>query len=404
MPRDIDMRKEYNLLTKHLLEEGYTKDRHPDYVKVCQSAWGKELWQNSAGGFEYTGEHLSKMVFKTGCGLLVKGNRFTVGRMSYMGIDWIPENNNPVITCPYRKDGCDLRNPVLGGMEGSVVKILQCDCRQTNEPYSYERSIDKIRDDENREIRRKYDAFSERVKGHVCYWQMRYNYCTGEWQQRYDPLECSRMCQNIGGVCSLTHRPVSRKRGNVFYDVRTSYIRRDGTLFDGEKVVRIEKGLRLFDTGKSMTICEQAERRCKEHIYSLVKNRYHAEILLYGLKVEVLNIRAEQRESRDLMQDLQDIKDGIEVIHASDMQNIQKEEKKKRRQQMKEKRIKKLEKKLLEVGYYNLEEYSLDRIHADKWLGTERIEELEQMREQKMNEEKNLPVQISLFDFPEVMP
>lgn len=117
----------------------------------------------------------------------------------------------------------------------------------------------------------------------------------------------------------------------------------------------------------------------------------------------MLNIRAEQRESRDLMQDLQDIRDGIEVTHASDVQKNQKEEKKRRRQQAQEKRKKKLEKKLLEVGYYNLEEYSLDRIHADKWLGEERIEELEQMREQKMKEEQNLPVQISLFDFPEVM-
>ncbi len=403
MPGDIDMRKEYNLLTKRLLSEGYTKDKHPDYVEVCKSAWGKELWQNLAGGFKYTREYLSKMVFKTGCGLLVKGIRFATGSLSYMGIDWIPENNNPVIACPYRKKNCNLRNSVLGGMDGGTVRMLKCDCRQTNEPYSYEQSIDKIHDDENREIRRKYDAFSERVKGHVCYWHMRYNDCTGEWQQRYDPLECAKMCQNVGGVCSLTHKPVSRKRGNVFYDVRTSHIRRDGTLFDGEEVIRIEKGIRLFDTGKSMTICEQAEKRCKEHIYSREKDRYHAEIFLYGWRVEVLNIRAEQRESRDLMQDLQDIRDGIKVTHASDVQKNQKEEKKRRRQQAQEKRKKKLEKKLLEVGYYNLEEYSLDRIHADKWLGEERIEELEQMREQKMKEEQNLPVQISLFDFPEVM-
>ena len=84
----------------------------------------------------------------------------------------------------------------------------------------------------------------------------------------------------------------------------------NAVLFDGEEVIRIEKGIRLFDTGKSMTICEQAEKRCKEHIYSREKDRYHAEIFLYGWRVEVLNIRAEQRESRDLMQDLQDIRDG----------------------------------------------------------------------------------------------
>ena len=110
MPGDIDMRKEDTLLTKRLLSEGYTKDKHPDYVEVCKSAWGKELWQNLAGGFKYTREYLSKMVFKTGCGLLVKGIRFATGSLSYMGIDWIPENNNPVIACPYSQNA-EMRLP-----------------------------------------------------------------------------------------------------------------------------------------------------------------------------------------------------------------------------------------------------------------------------------------------------
>lgn len=399
------MREEYNLLTKRLLAEGYTADDYPDYVRICGSRWGKELWQNMAGGFEYTKEYLSKMVFKTGCGLLVKGSRFSTGHMSYMGIDWIPENDNPVITCPFRKDDCSLRNPILGGVKRSnICKILQCDCHQTDEPYSYDKSMRKVIDDENEEIRRKYDAFSERVKGHVCHWHMHYNYNTGEWRQGYDPLVCAMNCQNVGGICRLTHKPVSKKRGNVFYDVRTSYIRQDGTLFDGEEVVRIEKGVRLFESAKSITICEQAERRCKDYIHDLVRNRYHAEIFVFGWAVEVLNIRTEQRESRDLMQDLQDIKDGIEVIHASDVQEKQKEEKKKRRQQAREAKIKKLEKKILETGYYNLEPYSLDRIHADKWLGEGRIEVLEQMREQKLKEEQNASVQMTLFDYPEVLP
>lgn len=388
------MEKELNLLTKKLLSEGYTADNYPDYVKVCRSSWGKELWQNMVGGFEYTSEYLSKLVFKTRCGLLVKGSRFLTGHMSYMGIDWIPENDNPVITCPYRNVDCNLNNPLLVGIYG----ILQCDCHQTNDPYDYGRSIEKVADDENKEAKRKYDAFSDRVKGHVCHWHMKYDYRLREWGQHYDPLECARMCNHIGGVCSLTHKPVSKKKGNVFYDVKTSYIRNDGTLFDGEEVVRIEKGIRLFETAKSMTICEQVEKRCREHIYNLVKDRYHVEILLYKWKVEVLNIRAEQREGRDLLQDLQDIREGIEVVHASDKQKAQKEEKKMRKQQSQEKRIARLEKKLIDTGYYNLEDYSLDKIHADKWLGEERIQELEGMRQEKIKEEREKPVQLSLFD------
>ena len=133
-------------------------------------------------------------------------------------------------------------------------------------------------------------------------------------------------------------------------------------------------------------------------IYNLVKDRYHVEILLYKWKVEVLNIRAEQREGRDLLQDLQDIREGIEVVHASDKQKAQKEEKKMRKQQSQEKRIARLEKKLIDTGYYNLEDYSLDKIHADKWLGEERIQELEGMRQEKIKEEREKPVQLSLFD------
>ncbi len=43
-----------------------------------------------------------------------------------------------------------------------------------------------------------------------------------------------------------------------------------------------------------------------------------------------------------------------------------------------------------------LEPYSLDKIHADKWLTPERIRELAEIREQRMQEEKNQPVQLSL--------
>lgn len=394
--------KNINLLTRQLLAEGYTADRHPDHVKVCSSAWGKELWQNLAGGFEYTNECLRSMVFKTGCGLLVKGSRFATGSMSYMGIDWRPENDNPVIACPYRMVGCSLRNPLLDGARKTCV-ISQCDCHQTKEAYSYTKSLDKVSDDEEKEKKRKYDEFSERVKGHVCHWCMRYNYSKGEWEQRYNPLECARNCQNVGGICGLTHKPVSKNKGNVFYDIKISYIRKDGTLFDGEEVISIKKGVRLFETAKSITICRQAERRCREHIYDKAKSRYHKEILTCGWKVEILNIRAEQRESRDLVQDLQDIRDGIYVTHASDVDRKQKEEKKERRQRAQEVRIERLEKKILQIGYYNLEKYSLDRIHADKWLGEERIRELEEIRYKRLEEKQNEPVQMTLFDFPEVL-
>lgn len=118
-----------------------------------------------------------------------------------------------------------------------------------------------------------------------------------------------------------------------------------------------------------------------------------------SIKVEVLNIRAESKPSRDLMQDLEDIKAGIEITHDSDTIAREKEYKRTKCQQAYEKRIQKLEKKILEVGYENLEDYSLDKIHADKWLTNERIMELEETRQQRIREEHEKPVQMSLFDY-----
>ena len=393
---------EYNLLTQRLLAEGYTADNYPDYVQLPGSCWGKNPLQNLHGGFEYTKEYRSRMVFETGCGLLVRGPSLGFGSMSYGGILWIPENNNPVICCPYKKDVCELRNTVLGGPRGGgLAKLLQCDCHQTNRIYEYEKSVDKIRDDMQKEKNRKYEEFVRKKGGHVCKWHTLYNEWTGEWKQDYDPMVCAAYCMNIGKDCDLTHKPVSRKKGNVFYDVKITRIRHDGTLFDGQETVTIVKGARLFETMKSMTICEAAARR-KKMIQGRNEIKYHAERTLLGTKVEVVNIRAERRESRDLMQDLQDIRDGIEVIHESDKAKQQKADKKARRQQAAEKRIRKLEKKLLETGYDALPEYSVDRIHADKWLGEKRIAELDTERQRLQQEKEKQPVQISLFDLPEM--
>lgn len=45
-----------------------------------------------------------------------------------------------------------------------------------------------------------------------------------------------------------------------------------------------------------------------------------------------------------------------------------------------------------------MEEYSLDKRHADKWLGEERIAELEHQRQEMEKEKSRQSVQISLAD------
>lgn len=394
------MSRKYNLLTQRLLAEGYTADHYPDYVRLPSgSCYGEEPLQNLNDGFEYTPRYLNKLVFKTGCGLLLKGSHFGFGGAWFAGISWIPENDNPLVTCPYRKDTCDSRNPLLSGPSGGgICKILQCDCHQTEEAYDYERSFDRVHDEKAAERNRKYKEFVKSKNGHVCHWHMNYNDWTEKWIQSYDPMTCARHCMNVGGVCDLTHQPISRKKGNVFYDVKISYIRKDGTLFDGEEVVRVNKGVRLFETNKSMTICEEAAKRCVQNIVDKERQKRHAEILINGWRVEVQNIRAEQRESRDLMQDLRDIKDGIQVIHASDLKKREDANKREKREKAKKKKIEKLERTLLEIGYYNLPEHSLDKIHADRWLSEDRIEEIEEMRARRLEEEIDKPIQLSLFD------
>ena len=394
--------KEYNLLTQRLLSEGYTKEKHPDYVRLQNASL--EVF-DTLGGFEYTLQYIGNKVYSTGCGLLVKGSYWSSGHMSYMGIDWRLENDNPVINCPYRKDDCKMRHELLNNVRGGgLCKFSGCDCHMVDTEYNYGKSLKKIYDDIDKERTRQYHEFSEKVNEHVCHWHMHYNEWEKKWQQVYDPMTCARYCQNAGGVCSLRHVPVSAKKGNVFYDVKTTSIRRDGTLFDGEKIVDIRKGKRLFERNVSLTICEEAAKRCVKEINEKETGRHHVEMVLQGLKVEVLSIRAERRESRDLMQDLEDIKAGIHISHESDAIKRKKEEKSERRKLAQKKKIEKLEKKILEVGYENLEDHSIDKIHADKWLTEDRIEELEDERDRRIKSEQEKPAQLSMFDYPEVMP
>lgn len=152
-----------------------------------------------------------------------------------------------------------------------------------------------------------------------------------------------------------------------------------------------------------MDIAKICARLCQDKIKEKMRNHYFTELFFseyHGryFSFEILNVRAEQRESRDLMQNLEDIRNGIQIVHASDMEKRDSENRRERRLQRRESAVRRLEKKLIEHGYESLEEFSADRRHADKWLGPERIAELEEMRQEKENEKKEQPVQLSLFD------
>lgn len=410
MSGDLGDMGKYNKLTQRLLSEGYTADNFPeDKVHIahgCYAMNGDPL-DNIYGGFEYNRIYCHAFVYKTGCGMHVIGKN-VIRNMGFSREEWCHENDNPVIRCPYDKPDCPDNDPRLHGMHGGGLCIqCWCVCHRTDEPYDYEHSFEKAEDERQKEMNRKYQEFSDARHGRVCVKHMYFNERTREWRLRYDPGDCAKLCYSQDGYCPILGKQLSKKRGNVYYDLKTSGIHKQceaqGSIFDGQKWTHIEKGIRMFDKPCSMTICEAfVKSNGKKRILDRYMSNHSYDFYMdKDLKVEILNVRAESKPSRDLMQDLQDIRDGIQISHASDAEKRKKDSKKEKRQISQQKRIEKLEKKILDVGYDNLEEYSIDRVHADKWLGEERIAELETIRQKRLKEEQNKPEQLSLFDFME---
>lgn len=91
---------ELNDLTLRLYAMGYTREHHPDFVY-----WSD--FQNL--GYQY--DQLLRFTWETPCGLLIRGDS-GVGRglvcedTSFGGVWYCPENDNPLLRCPYDRTGC----------------------------------------------------------------------------------------------------------------------------------------------------------------------------------------------------------------------------------------------------------------------------------------------------------
>ena len=401
--------KEYNLLTKNLLAAGYTAENHPDYVYVGRTCQDKDNpLDNLDGGFVYYRWHVYERTFKTPCGLQCRGINCMAGLFTG-GKEFTFENDMALVKCPYHNKGCPKKDELL--RDAGVISDW-CNVHLTDEEYQYNGSVEGIFKLEDDRIQREKISFNLMRNGRTCDNHMHYNQEKGEWQMHYDPCACARLkCNGYFGqkyeegrlICPILGRPLDRKKGNVFYDIKTTYRRYDldGTLFEGQVDTQIEKGIRFLKYPVSMDICQNIVKLCKDEIEWHARMKYHQELFFaeyYGREfaVEILNIRAEQRESRDLIQDLQDIRAGIQIIHVSDSEKQSKEQKKESRQQAKEKRIKTIEKKILDIGYYNME--TIYQRRADKLLEPDRIDELEALREENLKKKQEEPVQLSLFD------
>lgn len=399
---------EYNLLTQKLLAEGYTADNHPDYVYVGRTCADKENPLNNLnGGFEYYRWHVYEKAFRTPCGLMCKGTS-CMSSLAVNGAEFSFENDLATVHCPHHICDCELKDKRLLNTNSAIKDW--CNVHMTDEEYQYEGSLEAVLKLWDDQIRRDKISYAMQRKGHVCSNHMYYDRDTKEWKFHYDPGVCARLrcngnCRDVwsNGVCPVLGRELCKEKGNVYYDIKTT--RRchelDGTLFEGKIETVVKKGNRVFDHSVNMDICRNYAKLCQDEIRWKVRSNYHEMIFFaeyHGreFSVEVLNIRAEKKESRDLMQDLQDIRDGITIVHASDMDKRDKERKKEKRAQNKEKRIAAMEKKIISVGYENMDQFEQNR--ACKLISFERLDELEEIRQKKLKEEQEKPIQLSLFD------
>lgn len=355
-----------NKLTQRLFSEGYTKENYPDDVRPFAPFYG---------GFTYRPETLYRLVFETPCGLLVKGSHFVTGTMSFMGIDWMPENDNPVVACPHFTGApCEQNHPLLWERRG---EIRHCACRLTDRPYSYEQSLDKAHEEVWTEADTLFEAFRLQKQGRACKHRSRYDRMEKQWRMFYDPIACAR--EGFCNYCDVLQSELSPKKGNVFYDVKISRTQKGVGLFPDETVVSIIKGKKLLDSSASLTLCEAIVRCCGAQIQESEENRSFRERFFDPTyTVEVQNIRAERRETRDLLQDLRDAAEGIKIVHAGDMQKAAAQKKQERKQTAQKKKIARLERLLLEKGLDKLEKADQRRIQ--KLLSVERISDLMQQQ------------------------
>ena len=343
--------REYNELTKELLAQGYDENHYPDYVKLPGGVYGKSQLENLYGGFEYTRIYAEKFVYKTGCGLFVKGSE--VISDFYCGKNHSHENNNPVVRCPFNK---------AGNCEKSFDCVHEwCECHRTEEPYQADFCLEKERMKKAEHIKEKYRQFSEQRNGRVCENHMRYDEKTDSVIFAYRPYFCTTACYHPN-FCPILQKQLDKKKGNVFYDVKKIYPPKEQktgqiSLFNDTGQTVIEKGKKVFKSPISMDIAQAYVKvQSKELEENFRLNNSFEWFANPEFSFEIMNIRAEKKETRDIFQDIADIKEGAVIIHESDAIENKKIAKRERRDKAKEQKKNRLAKKIRENGELSFEE------------------------------------------------
>lgn len=378
---------EINKLSQRLLSEGYTEDQTPP---------GCNPWNRYYGGWTYKYRDRLNTVFETPCGLLLKRTEMGhSGSMGYMGINWTEENDNATIICPYydRTAACEQNHPVLESVAGAgchYENLHFCAVHETDKLYSYDNSIQRIRDLADQEQERLWQEFCSKHKGRICKHQCSYNRKTKEWSAHY----CPEMCISNGcSYCVVLQTEIDRsKKGNVFYDEKSTWQITGEGLFEDYEKVTVVKGKRLLDKNIPLRICEAIVKYGLRDVKDRLRLNHHSELYFNpNLKIEYINFRAEKKVGRDLLQDLDDVANGIAVVHEADMVKQNAEAKRQRRKVATERKVAAAEKKIVQNGLASLTGYQRERM--ERLLGADRCYELDQQHQAAKQ-----PVQISLFD------
>ncbi len=353
-------------VSKELLAAGWSKDQTPE---------GFHPWNDFYGGWEYKESVYRKFVFRTPCGMLVKGDRI-IDNMSYMGVEWMVENDNPVINCPFFSlRDCSMRHPLLrdkftynyGSRLGNIKHCAVC---RTSQAWEYANSVERVLAANEQEENMLWAAFLAQHKGRACRHQSHFNRSEKKWHIHYDPNECVRYnCS----YCAILGKPVSEKKANVYYDLKKSCVKAGQGFMPDETITTITKGIKL--TRASETICEAIVKYGRRWIQNTVYLQNHS-FCFFGGTIEVLNLRFEKRESRDLLQDLRDVSDGITVQHQSDMLKAEKAAKSERRRGSQRRRKEHFKRLIQKSGFDGIS--TSDQIRAQKHLSSGEIAEAEQ--------------------------
>lgn len=391
----------YNELTKRLLAEGYTAEKHPAYVRVAGGHFGDgNALNNLYGGFEYLRIYADDRTYETPCGLLCKG-RMAMD-LCYNGTTHSHENDNPVIHCPMHNNDCSWHRENIKGIDSTL-----CPVKPTSKPYDQIHSAEAEQAKFEAWRSQKRDEYITQHPRH-CPNHLRWDDKAKEWVFNYSPLNC-RPYNCIGKKCPVLGKTIRPDKGNIFFDIEANFPDRskDGTFFEGERITEKTIGIQYFDKPELLDICEACIRAEKDHIFWIIETNKLAKMyggwMLFQAKLgkidfnyRISNMRAEKRNVRDLEQDLQDAEDGTIIRSAAEEERREKAEKKERRDKAKERKAQQARKLIIAKGLQEMDEF--ERKRAFKILTQTEVIEAQHEHEAELKRKEQEPVQLSFFD------